>query len=90
MAETLTKPCKCGCGAVIARGNRKAGHFNRQRFASVGCSNRYRNMNDPRSAEWQLKGGKAPKSRDLVTPAEWLDEPPARIRVQRQAQGIVL
>jgi hypothetical protein len=99
---TDTKVCACGCGAEFnLSGSQCQAKFAQKRFATLSCAMRWRNAHATdamvatryrgiaaaliaRGYRLDNDGGA------LVTPAEWLDEPPARIRAQRQAQGIRL
>jgi hypothetical protein len=99
MAELLTKPCLCGCGAVISTATIKPFRFAVQRFASRACSIRWRNTNDPVVVAGRIKGARSigraagymldDDPGALIAPLSWLDQPPARIRAQRLAEGIV-
>lgn len=95
-----SKPCACGrpgCLIIRRRGPRE---YQRAKYASMSCARWHRNRTDPRMREAQRLGGRAsaigagaivddmPGS--IVTPVEWLDQPSARIRLQRRAEGIAL
>lgn len=97
---TTSKPCACGRPGCTAtkRSSESAGDFVRRRYSSISCVTWHRNMTDPRmsdarskGARSQMRGGARISDGDpigLVTPVEWLDLPPVRIRLQRMAEGI--
>lgn len=98
MTDPATKPCLCGCALVLTAGiSCKPYRWKSQRFATRACALRWRNLNDPTVIEGRRKGAKSPKRREqlaeqddpqLCTPTSWLDLPPIRLRLQRQAQGL--
>ena len=93
-----TKPCGCGRPGCIAvqRDKECNATFRKRKFASLSCARFHQNMTDPRMiAARQKAASETIRSRGyttnggaLVTPVEWLDEPPVRLRLQRLAQGV--
>lgn len=91
-----TKPCACGrpgC-AVMRRESDKPSAWAKRRYRSHSCATWHMNMTDPRVRAGRSKGGRLSKRGAeleigaLVTPVEWLDMPPVRLRLQRLAQGV--
>lgn len=93
-----TKPCACGRPGCIAvqREREWPADFRGRRYASRSCARWHRNMVDPRMTDARRKAGHealltrgyASDDGGLVTPVEWLDQPPVRLRLQRLAQGV--